>query len=103
MTTFNYFKTASTPIKIAAISFLVGTIIFIGEILFPDYYQIKLAGLAFIVLAVVVNSITLFFLILNLLSNTKKQQTTIAEILIVLCNIPIAALYLFILIYQFNL
>ena len=95
-------KSASLPMKIAFTSFFGGTILLISQMLFPKIYQIMAFGLAFVLIALLLNFISLLFLLYTLFSQPKKQRQTIHELLTILCNIPIAAPYIFILINQNN-
>lgn len=95
-------KSASIPVKIAFSSFFGGTILLLCQLLFPKIYQIIIIGFAFVLLAVFLNFISLLFLLCELFSQPNKQKQTLEQLLTILCNIPIAALYIFILINQNN-
>lgn len=92
----NNLKSLSISQKIALVSFVGGTILFVTNLLFPWQFYVLAFGLFFVLLAFLVNFITLLYLIRKAFATPKISPQTSEEIGIILCNIPIAALYLFI-------
>ena len=90
-------KSASIPIKIAILSFVTNTILFLMYFfeLIPVY--VIYASFFFILTAVVVNLISLIYLIRKWIIFPEIQLETAEEIALVLANIPIVLLYFFIL------
>lgn len=86
----------SVPIKIALISFAIGTLLFGIHFLLPNNFQILLLGLFYTLIAVLVNFGTLLYLIRKVFIAPTPNPKTVEEILAILANIPITALYLFI-------
>jgi len=103
MNDFQKIKVQSRPIKLAIFSFVGGTSFFISHLLFPDAVFILIGGWCFVVLAIFINAVMLLFLVRKLIVTPVKRVKTLEEIVIVLANIPITALYLFIIINQNNL
>jgi signal transduction histidine kinase len=99
----NNLKSLSIPQKIALVSFAGGTILFVSHLLFPRQFYILAVGLFFVLLVFLVNFITLLYLIRKVFATSKISPQTTEEIGIILCNIPIAALYMFIIFNQNNL
>ncbi|WP_026977821.1 hypothetical protein [Flavobacterium tegetincola] len=89
-------KTLSLPIKIALFSFVIGTLLFISQFIYHNQFDLLVFGLFFVLLAVLVNFITLLYLIRKAFKAPSTNPKTTEEILTVLANIPIAALYIFI-------
>lgn len=89
-------KTLSIPIKIALTSFIIGTLLFLAQFWIQKQFDLLVAGFFFVLLAVIVNFITLLYLIKKALSAPSTNPKTTEEILAVLCNIPITTLYIFI-------
>ena len=89
-------KSASIPVKIAFISFSCGTILFIMYVFQVNSVYLVFGSFFFILIAILVNLISLTYLIRKCIINPKTQVKTIEEITIVLLNIPIALLYFYI-------
>lgn len=90
------------PVKIALFSFAIGTLLFALQFLFPNKYQILIIGLFYTIIAVLFNFATLLYLIRKLIIVPTPNPKTIEEIAIILANIPITALYIFIIFNQNN-
>jgi signal transduction histidine kinase len=96
-------QAVALPQKIALASFAGGTVLFLSYLLFPRKFYILAVGLIFVLLAFLINFITLLYLIRKVFATSKIFPKTIEEIGIILCNIPIAVLYMFIIFNQNNL
>ncbi len=103
MNDFQKINAQTRPIKMAMYSFAGGTFFFLSHLLFPDEIFILIGGLCFVVLGIFINTIMLLFLVRRLIVAPAIRVKTIEEITIVLSNIPITALYIFIIINQNNL
>ena len=90
------FKRASTPIKIAIVSFFIGTILFMMYVFRVNHVYLVFGSFFFILIAILVNLISIIYLIKKWIINPKTRIQTVEEIAIVLANIPIAILYFFI-------
>jgi hypothetical protein len=78
---------------VALISFGIGSVFLILHLLFQSPLILH-AGLAYIIIAIVVNSITLLYLIYLLFILRSDRETIVIRIMILLSNIPIVFLYL---------
>lgn len=90
----------SIPIKIALYSFVIGTLLFTANFLFPNQFYIIISGLFFILLALLVNFIVLIYLIKKVLLSPVTNPKNTEELLAILANIPVTALYIFIIFNQ---
>lgn len=95
-------KSLSIPLKIALVSFVLGTLLFLSSFLYSNQFYFLIVGSFFVAIAVLINSITLLYLIRKVFISPKNNPKTTDEIFTILINIPIAALYLFIIINQNN-
>ncbi|MES2411408.1 MAG: hypothetical protein V4535_08200 [Bacteroidota bacterium] len=90
-------QTESTPGKfstfLALTSFGIGTLFLILHLLFENAYII-FCGYLFVLAAILVNIITLLYLLYLLIFSPFDRETILIRILILLSNIPIALLYL---------
>lgn len=78
---------------LAITSFGIGTLFLILHLLFESFYVI-FCGYFYVLVAIVVNFITLLYLFYLLIFSRFDKETVIIRILILLSNIPIALLYL---------
>lgn len=95
METINHFNYLSFSTKIALYSFGIGTTIFLLHLIVPNETSVLLLGLFFVLFAILFNGIVFLNLIYTLLTDSENREQTIIQILILLANIPIAALYFF--------
>lgn len=79
--------------EIAAASFGIGTLILGAHLLFPDWLEIFIIGMVYVVSAILINLIVLLNLIFNGILYPAERQAIAIRILIVLANIPIAFFY----------
>lgn len=103
MKNFINFTIFDNSTKIAAISFIIGTLLLIAHLIFKSAFIILLIGLFYVYLAVFINLIVLLFLIISLITNPKNRKSTIIKILIVLLNVPIAVAYFLIILNENSL
>jgi hypothetical protein len=82
-------------------SFAIGTLLLALFKLFPNKEEIFIVGFFYVLFAILINSLVLFHLFYQFISNENDRETIAIRILILLANIPIALLYFFIVI-KFN-
>lgn len=75
-------------------SFGIGTAFLLLHLVFPKSVYILIVGYFYVVSAVLVNGISLLYLIYQFAIHRFNRETTAIRILILLSNIPIALLYL---------
>jgi hypothetical protein len=88
----------SASTKIAYTSFIIGTLLLVSELIFQTKDIILFTGLIYVLIAILVNSITFLLLIYQLITNAPERFETFIQIGILLVNIPIAGLYFYLLI-----
>lgn len=79
-------------VRIAAISFCVGTLLMLTALM-ADNNVISSISIAFSVLYIPVTIILLFILLVNTMANFKDIHEHVMTLIIVLMNFPIALLY----------
>jgi hypothetical protein len=88
--------------QFAILSFAIGTLLLTTYLLIPNLEYVLLIGFYYLILAICLNSILIFYLFINLLITSNKYLAFL-QILIVLANIPIAFLYYCIVMNYFGL
>lgn len=88
----------NTGKTIAFLSFVIGTILFAFQLYFQGSLRLVHIGLVFIVVAVIINTVSLIALIFVLLGNTDNKLDILKTCGLILLNMPIAILYFYILI-----
>lgn len=92
----NYqFKDLPFSTQLAIFSFGLGTLIFLTHFIFPNYFPILVFGYIYLLIAILINTIT-FFSLVYLFAKEENTEDIIIRILILLSNIPIAFLYAYI-------
>jgi hypothetical protein len=90
--------TNTTPGKfstyLAITSFGIGTLLLAIHLCFPNNIEILVTGFFYVILALLVNSITLFHLAYHFIINRFERETIAIRMLILLANIPITLIYL---------
>ncbi|CAM4119884.1 hypothetical protein FLAN108750_11465 [Flavobacterium antarcticum] len=94
-------KSASIPIKIAVLSFIGGTLLFITSFLLTIKTDFIFLGFFYVLTSILVNFGLLAFLLYRLIMHSKLRQKAFSELLFVVANIPVALLYMYIL-YNYN-
>jgi len=92
-------KNPSFSTWIAYGSFCIGTLFFGSHYLFPTSFDLFLYGFYYVIFALIVNLLLLFYLFSRWFEFPEQQKETKNEILILISNIPIAFTYFFILIF----
>ena len=88
----------TTSKSITIISFIIGTILFALQLYFNKSDALIYPGIIFILIATIINVISLIALVFSLLANTNYKLELLKTCGIVLLNIPIAILYFYIII-----
>ncbi|WP_130734601.1 hypothetical protein [Flavobacterium sp. J27] len=81
--------------QLAILSFSLGTFILILHCVFPEAFVIMVIGFGYLLMATLINFITLLHVI-YLFSKEKNTEDLVIRILLLLSNIPIAILYAYI-------
>jgi hypothetical protein len=84
---------------IAIISFIIGTILFVLQLYNSDTSSLIYPGILFIIIALIINFISIIGLVYYLLGDTNEKSELLKTIGMVLLNLPIAILYFYILIH----
>ncbi len=92
----------SVSTYIALGSFVIGTILLLLELTSPNEIRLLLFGLCYVVLAFLVNSIVLLRLCYQFIITPKEREIIAIRILILLSNVPIAALYTYLALSQYT-
>ena len=79
---------------LALVSFGIGTLILILHLLFPNMILLFYIGYIYVLLAFIINGIAFLYLIYLFITYPFERETIAIRILILLANIPIALLYL---------
>ena len=92
----------STPIAIG--SFAIGTLFLMMYRMFPEASDvIVMTGIIYVLLALISNSLLFFYLFYHFVIHKSQRNHLVGKRLIMLSNIPIAILYLYLIIINFNL
>ena len=103
MTKKNYATvTGKLSTQIAITSFLIGTILFLLNQLFPKIDELFIIGVFYVLLALFVNGVVVLNLIHHFIFFQNHREYFGVKILIVLANIPIAALFFYLTINHIN-
>jgi hypothetical protein len=95
--------TGKLSTQIAITSFVVGTILFLLNQLFPKIDELFIIGFFYVLFALFVNGIVVLNLINHFIFFQNHREYFGVKILIVLANIPIAALFFYLTINNINL
>lgn len=81
--------------KIALGSFAIGTVLFFTYKVIPKLDILFLIGLYYVLLAIMINTIMLLYLIFLCFILPEERENLALKIILILCNIPIAILFLY--------
>ena len=87
---------------LAITSFGIGTLLLILYLLFPETLLLIYAGYFYVLLAILINGITFLHLFYLFIIHRVKREIIAIRMLILLANIPIALLYLNIVLHTTN-
>ena len=90
-------KTFNISAGIALVFFVLGTLLFLLQLVSTNMNELPLIGFYYLVIAVIVNSLVLITLLGKLFIDTNYTET-FKSIGIILANIPIAVAYAYIVI-----
>ncbi len=94
-------ETNKLATKIALATFALGTFCFVLFALIPGSNKVLMFCTIVLIAAILANGLTILLLFYNYSTNPFDRQEILVRIFLMLCNIPIAALYFFILIKYF--
>jgi heme/copper-type cytochrome/quinol oxidase subunit 2 len=86
-------------IKMAILSFLMGTTLFIGYFVADDKLIFIILGFMFVIIALISNLFMLIILLFDWIENPNEKKQISRKVLILIANIPIAIIYLAIIMY----
>jgi|GEM_PF-4198916 len=89
-------NTLQTSASIAIVSFTIGTLLFLLQLVNFDNHNLPLFGLYYLLLAVLVNLVVLLVLFIKLFSVEHKTEI-LKSMGIIIANAPIAFIYAYIL------
>ncbi len=81
--------------QLAVGSFFIGTLLFASYQVLPNYYNLLIIGIYFLLFATLVNGVVLLNLGYQFIMLPKYREELAIKMLIVLANIPIVFFYLF--------
>ncbi|HLO74619.1 MAG TPA: hypothetical protein VK164_11830 [Flavobacterium sp.] len=87
-------------VKMAIISFTIGTFLFGLFFAFKNLDEILIIGFFYVMSAITINGIMLLKLVYDWITQQNKRKTIEKQTIILLANIPVAITYLFIIIYS---
>ena len=90
------FRNVYPTTQLMLLSLTLGTILMLLHLLFPKNELIIIIGYFYVLIALFVNLFAAAILVIKLFFNSHEYQIYIIRILILFSNVPIAALYLFI-------
>jgi membrane-bound ClpP family serine protease len=97
------FKTLPFSTKLMLFCLAIGSILLLLHYIFPKENMILIVGYIYVVTAIIINSITLVYLLIQLGLNWQEAEIRIIRILILLSNLPIAAFYFYLVLYKAQL
>lgn len=86
--------------KMAIISFILGTLLFLSYFIVNDNMILIIIGIYYIIIVTIINILMLLKLFYDWLENPFQKNSISKQILILLANIPIAFTYYSILVYS---
>ena len=86
--------------KMAIASFILGTILFIGYFITDDKLIFLILGFVFVIIALISNLLMLIILLFDWIEYPAEKKQISRKILILIANIPIAIIYLTIIMYS---
>jgi phospholipid N-methyltransferase len=81
--------------QLAVVSFIVGTVFFFGGMFFPVNEAVMFLGFLFLVVAATYNLVMVVMLVYDFVTIPLQRNYYAAKIGIILCNIPVAFIYLY--------
>jgi hypothetical protein len=90
----SYYKWAFSN-ELAIGSFVIGTLLLLKFKAMPYNSMVLYIGLCYVLFAIAINSIMLLYLIFLCIVLPEERENLALKIILLLCNIPIAILYLY--------
>lgn len=87
----------TTSKAITILSFVIGTILFALYLFVKGWETLLFAGIIFVIGAIILNSISLFTMLLLMIFHPKERLLIIQTCGLILLNIPVVILYFYIL------
>jgi len=88
-------KAGEFSTHMALVSFGIGTILLLLHQVYPNFPNLLFVGLAYVIIAFVLNSIVFFHLLYYFITQKNYREYFAVKMLILLANLPIAALYFY--------
>jgi len=85
--------------KMAIVSFILGTLLFLGYFVAEDKLLFLILGLIYVIIALISNLFMLVILLFDRIEYPTEKNEISNQILILLANIPISILYFIIIFY----
>lgn len=89
-------KSVGFSTYVAIGSFGIGTLLLVIHLCIPNSFEILVTGFFYVLFAILVNGITLFYLLYHFIINRIERETIAIRILILMANIPITLIYIYI-------
>jgi fatty acid desaturase len=86
--------------KMAIVSFILGTILFIGYFITDDKLLLLVLGFMFVIIALISNLLMLLILLFDWIEHPSEKKEISRKILLLIANIPITLIYLAIIMYS---
>lgn len=77
----------------AIISFVLGTLLFLGFFYLDNGYQLMEPGFIFVIVAGIVNSMIVLLLLIDSIKSKENRKKIVITIFLILLNIPISVYY----------
>lgn len=97
------FEIGKFATNVAYVSFGIGTILFLTNRCFPKEDFIIISGVIYVILALIANGCTFLALLYHFTIQKNYRDYYAVKMLLLLANIPVAAIYFYIIINNFNL
>lgn len=83
---------SKTIFKIAITFFIIGTLLFLIQLITSKLNYITIIGFYYVILSIIINSLILLILLILLIKHHDKKET-LKSITYIVSNIPIAMIY----------
>jgi len=100
MNNLSFFEKQSFARCTALISFLIGTLFFLGIILFSKNDNLIYFTIIYLFIALIINGIVVLWLLIKLVFDYTERDKTAIDIALLLSNIPIVILYTYIIFFS---
>ena len=97
------FEIGKFATNVAYVSFGIGTLLFLANRCIPKVDFIIVSGVIYVILALIVNGCTFLALLYHFTIQKNYRDYYAVKMLLLLANIPVAAIYLYIIINNFTI